>query len=74
MVRRYQIVIKPDETGVYIATAPAFPGVIEQGDTIDEAAENMIEAMRFTMDSMVEEGEELPESEAVEVRDVELAV
>jgi hypothetical protein len=40
--------IEQDESGVYVATAPALPGV----------------AMRFTLDSMVEEGEEHPPSDA----------
>ena len=74
MARRYHIVIEQDETGAYIATAPALPGVVEQGDTADEAFANMGAAMRFTLDSMVEEGEELPASDASEVRAIELAI
>ncbi len=74
MARRYHIVIEQDESGAYIATAPALPGVVEQGDTADEAFENMGRAMRFTLDSMIEEGEDLPASDASEVRDIELVV
>lgn len=73
MARRYKVVIEKDETGVYVATAPALPGVVEQGDTADEAFENMGAAMRFTLDSMTEEGEELPRSDAphsLEVREL----
>lgn len=77
MARRYNVVIEKDETGVYVATAPALPGVVEQGDTVDEAFENMGAAMRFTLDSMIEEGEELPASDAphsIEIREIELVV
>jgi predicted RNase H-like HicB family nuclease len=77
MARRYKVIIEQDESGVYVATAPAMPGVVEQGDTVDEAFENMRKAMRFTLDSMLEEGEELPPSDApdsVEVRDIEMVV
>lgn len=74
MVRRYHIVIEQDESGAYIATAPALPGVVEQGDTADEAFENMGTAMRFPLDSMIKEGEELPASDASEVRDIGLAI
>lgn len=77
MVRRFKVVIERDESGAYIATAPALPGVVEQGDTADEAFENMGRAIRFTLDSMVEEGEDLPPSDAprsLEVRDIELAI
>lgn len=75
--RRYKVVIEQDKDGVYIATAPALPGVVEQGGTIDEAFENMGTAMRFTLDSMAEEAEELPPSDAPssrEVRNIELVI
>ena len=64
MERRYTVIIEQDEDGVFIATCPALPGVVEQGDTEDEAFENIGAAIRFTLDSMVEEGEELPRSDA----------
>jgi predicted RNase H-like HicB family nuclease len=64
MAKRYIVTIDPAEDGVFIATCPALPGVVEQGYTEDEAYENMGAAMRFTLDSMVEEGEKLPQSDA----------
>jgi len=75
--RRYNIFIEQDEDSVFIATAPALPGVVEHGDTADEAFENMGKAMRFTLDSMVEEGEALPEPDAPlsgEIRSLELVI
>lgn len=74
MERRYNIVLEKDEDGVFIATAPAIPGVVEHGETADEAFENMARAMKFTLDSMVEEGEELPAPDAAEIRAIELAI
>lgn len=74
MERRYNIVLEKDEDGVFIATAPALPGVVEHGDTADAAFENMGRAMKFTLDSMVEEGEELPAPDAAEVRAIELVI
>ncbi len=77
MERRYKVIVEKDEDGFYIATAPALPGVVEQGDTADEAFENMGTALHFTLDSMAEEGEELPFSDATdsrEVRNIELVV
>jgi predicted RNase H-like HicB family nuclease len=75
--RRHKVILEKDEDGVYIATAPALPGVIEQGDKADEAFENVGAAIRFTLDSMPEEGEELPLSDATdsrEVRNIELVI
>ncbi len=77
MDRCYNILIEQDEDGVFIATAPVLPGVVEHGDTADEAFENMGRAMRFALDSMVEEGEELPEPDAPvsgEIRSLELVI
>lgn len=78
MERRYKVIIEADESGMYVATAPALPGVVEQGDTVDEAFQNMGAAIRFTLDSMSEEGEELPPSDAPassrEVCNIELVI
>lgn len=74
--RRYLVFVDTDEDGVYIATAPAFPGVVEQGDTEEEAVGRMVEAITFTMNAMEEAGEEIPPSDPKTrtVREVELAV
>ncbi len=75
-VRRFQVVIEPDEDGVFIATAPSVRGVAEQGDTVEEALGNFKEALAFHLECMVMEGEEIPPSDAPEreVRNVELAI
>ncbi len=76
ITRRYTVIIEPDEDGVYIATVPALPGVIDQGDTEEEAFENIKEALDFTLMDMIERGEEIPPSDAGRhvVREVDLAV
>jgi predicted RNase H-like HicB family nuclease len=74
--RAYTVVIDQDEDGVYIATIPALPGVVEQGDTQDEAYDRVTEAGLFTLNSMAERGEEIPPGDAGRqvLREVELAV
>lgn len=74
--RLFTVEIEPDEDGVFIATVPALPGVVEQGNTSEEALERVTEALIFTLNSMSERGEEIPPSDAParEVRRVELAV
>lgn len=75
-VRRFQVVIEPDEDGVFVATAPSVPGVVEQGESVEEALERFKEALAFHLESMEMEGEEIPPSDAPEreVRNVELAI
>ena len=74
--RSYKVVIEPDEDGVFVATVPSVPGVAEQGESVEEALENLKEALAFHLESMEMEGEELPPSDAPgrEIRNVELAV
>ncbi len=68
------MIIEPDEDGVFIATVPALPGVVDQGDTEEEALENIKEALDFTLTDMIERGEKIPPSDAGRgiVREVDL--
>ena len=74
--RVYKVVIEPDEDGGFVASAPSVPGVYEQAESPDEAFERMREAMTFHLDCMLEEGEEIPPSDAAgrQERDIELAI
>jgi predicted RNase H-like HicB family nuclease len=74
--RRYIVIVEEDESGGFVAKAPAFPGVVDQGDTEEEAVMNLRDALMFTIECMAEEGEESPESDVHRrfVREVELAV
>ncbi len=75
-MRTYKVIIEPDEDGVYIATVPALPGVVDQGDTPEEAYERVKASLYLALDSMTEDNEEIPPSDAEyrEVRAIELAV
>lgn len=75
-VRHYEVVVEPDEDGVYVATVPSVPGVAEQGETVEEAVENLKEILLFHLESLDESGEEIPPSDksSREVRSLELTV
>ena len=76
VTRYYKINIEPDEDGVFISTVPAVPGVVEQGETTEEAFERVRESLTFFLDCKAEDGEEIPPSDAdhSEVRGMELVV
>ena len=59
MTYDFTIVIEPDEEG-YHAFVPALPGCHSHGGTLDEARENIAEAVELHIESMVEDGEEIP--------------
>ena len=74
--RIYRVVVEPDEDGGYFAVVPSIPGVAEQGETVEEAFANMRLALKFHLESMIEEGEEVPPPDVVGrlERDMELAL
>jgi predicted RNase H-like HicB family nuclease len=77
VTRHYTVIIEPDEEdGGFVARVPALPGVVDQGETEDEAMENIKEALEFTVTTMIEMDEEVPPSDAQRrtVRRVDLAV
>jgi antitoxin HicB len=56
---RYKVVIKEDlEEGGYNVSCPALPGCHSQGDTMEEALENIKEAIECYLESL--EKDELP--------------
>ena len=68
--RRFAVAIHPDpEDGGYVASIPSLPGVYGQGETEEEALEDVREALEFTLESMAELGEELPAGDEI-VREV----
>ena len=68
---RYTVVLDADEDGDgFTVTVPALPGCISEGDTRDEALENIREAIIGFIEGLEKAGEPVP----VETHPVELAV
>lgn len=61
-VYRFTVIIEPDEEG-YHAYVPALPGCHTFGSTIEEVKENIKEAIALHIESMLEDGETVPEEE-----------
>ena len=59
MAYEFTIVIEPDEPGFH-AFAPALPGCHSHGDTLEEARANIAEAIELYVETMIEDGEEVP--------------
>lgn len=57
---RFNIVVGRDEDGVYIASCPALQGCHSQGDTYEEAVENLKDAIRLHIEARREVGEPIP--------------
>jgi predicted RNase H-like HicB family nuclease len=47
---KLQVVLEPSEEGGYTVYVPALPGCISEGDNIDEALENITEAIELYLE------------------------
>jgi antitoxin HicB len=58
----FKVILEPDETGGYVVSCPSLPGCYTQGETIEEALENIKEVIALCLEDMEAEGEEIPDS------------
>jgi len=60
----YTVVFEPDEqAGGYTVTCPALPGLVTEGDTLEEARAMAADAIRAYLESLREHGDPIPLSE-----------
>ncbi|HEV2617892.1 MAG TPA: type II toxin-antitoxin system HicB family antitoxin [Candidatus Acidoferrales bacterium] len=67
------IAIEADSDG-YFVCCPALQGCYRQGDTYEEAVENIKDAIRLHIEDHLADGEEIPEHVSVSPSTVEVAV
>jgi antitoxin HicB len=59
--RHYTVLFEPAEEGGYVVTCPALPGLVTEGDTLEEAREMARDAIRGYLESLQKDGEPIPE-------------
>ena len=78
MVRVYDftVLLEPndDEGGGYVVSCPALPGCYSQGDTINEALDNIKEAIEVCLEDMQAQNEPIPEMSMTLVSSVAVTV
>jgi predicted RNase H-like HicB family nuclease len=52
---KLQVILEPSDEGGYTVYVPALPGCISEGDTIDEALENITEAIELYLEPIEED-------------------
>lgn len=57
---KYRVLIEQDEDGVFVAEVPSLPGCISQGNTREEATDNIKEAITLYLESLEAHGEPVP--------------
>ncbi len=56
-----QVILHPAEEGGYWVEVPSLPGCFSQGETREEALENIKEAIALHIEDMIAAGEDVPD-------------
>lgn len=73
MSLRYTTILERQPDGGYHVFCPTLPGCRSEGNTLEEALENIKEAMELYVESLKENGEEVP-IEDLMIKPLEIAV
>ena len=60
-VLEYTVVFEPAEEGGYIASVPALPGCVTQGETFEDAVTMIKDAIEGYLSVLKDEGETIPQ-------------
>ncbi len=63
---RYTVILEQEADGGYVASIPAAPGCVSQGDTREEALRNIREALELYLEDCLESGDPVPREAARE--------
>ena len=63
---KFTVVIEHGQDGVHVASVPALQGCYTQGDTYQEALQNVKDAVRLHLEARKELGEPVPIEVAIE--------
>ena len=72
-VYRFSVVVEKDKDGYYAFT-PELQGCYSQGDSYEEAMENIRDAIHLHVEDRLECGEEVPQLESVSLTSLDVAV
>ena len=69
----YTVILEREADGGFHAYCPALKGCHSQGDTLDEAIDNIREAAEAYLESVAAHGEPIPQEDLL-IRPVEVAI
>jgi predicted RNase H-like HicB family nuclease len=64
---KVRVILEPSDEGGYTALVPALPGCISEGDTRQDALENIEEAIKLYLESVDDDLSHSPDAEIVEL-------
>jgi predicted RNase H-like HicB family nuclease len=70
---RYTVVLEQEADGGFVASVPALPGCVSQGDTRGEALSNIREAIELYLEDCRDAGDPVPTEVGREFVEIETA-
>ena len=70
----YTFVIEQDEDGIFVASCPALPGCITQGEPFEEVTANVREALDVYIATLRDSGTPIPPPREVRTQSFDVAV
>jgi len=58
---KYTVIFEPAEEGGYVVHVPALPGLVTEGDTLEEAKQMARDAIRCHLLSLMQRNQPIPE-------------
>jgi len=71
-----QVIVEQDEDGIYVASCPSLQGCYAQGDSFEEAIENIKDVIKMCLEELKDEKKkiEIEYPEMIALKRVEVAV
>ncbi len=69
---KFRTFIEQDEDGIFVATCPSLPGCISQGNTREEALNNIKDAIEGYLISLKKHDEPIPSPISEELLDINI--
>ncbi|HEX8684458.1 MAG TPA: type II toxin-antitoxin system HicB family antitoxin [Ardenticatenaceae bacterium] len=66
---KLQVVLEPDEEGGYVVYVPSLPGCISEGETVEEALQNIQEAIDLYLEPIEDD---LPFEQGAMIQELEV--
>ena len=70
----FTMLFEPAEEGGYVVTCPALPGLVTEGDTMEEARQMAEDALRGYLESLLEDGLSIPADKSPIAEPIEIAL
>jgi predicted RNase H-like HicB family nuclease len=66
----YTVLFEPAEEGGYVATCPALPGLVTEGDSLEEARAMVKDAIHAYIESLHKDGLPIPPNKEIKLNPV----